>query len=67
MSCGGRIAILPGQSKAEEFCALVHELVHEMLHKAERPSNPLYWRNDYAAVEQFYNKPHHEIEHDLRV
>jgi hypothetical protein len=30
------IAILPGQSKAEEFSTLVHETAHEMLHKAER-------------------------------
>jgi N-terminal domain of anti-restriction factor ArdC len=36
MSYGGRIAILPGQSTAEEFSTLVHELAHEMLHKAER-------------------------------
>jgi hypothetical protein len=36
MSYGGRIAILPGQSKAETFATLVHELAHEMLHKAER-------------------------------
>jgi N-terminal domain of anti-restriction factor ArdC len=36
MSYGGRIAILPCQSKAEEFSTLVHELAHEMLHKAER-------------------------------
>jgi antirestriction protein ArdC len=36
VSYGGRIAILPGQSKAETFATLVHELAHEMLHKAER-------------------------------
>jgi len=36
MSYGGRIAILPGRDKAEEFSTLVHELAHEMLHKAER-------------------------------
>ncbi|MEZ2346473.1 ArdC family protein [Terriglobus sp. RCC_193] len=36
MSYGGRIAILPGQSKAETFATLVHETAHEMLHKAER-------------------------------
>jgi hypothetical protein len=36
MSYGGRIGILPGQQPAEEFSTLVHELAHEMLHKAER-------------------------------
>lgn len=36
ISYGGRIAILPGQSKAEEFSTLVHETAHELLHKAER-------------------------------
>jgi len=36
MSYGGRIALLPGQSKAEEFSTLVHETAHELLHKSER-------------------------------
>ena len=36
MSYGGKIALLPGQSSAEEFSTLVHELAHEMLHRAER-------------------------------
>jgi len=36
VSYGGKIAILPGQSKAEEFTTLVHETAHELLHKAER-------------------------------
>jgi hypothetical protein len=36
MSYGGRIALLPGQSKAEEFSTLVHELAHELMHKAGR-------------------------------
>jgi hypothetical protein len=28
MSYGGKIALLPGQSSAEEFSTLVHELAH---------------------------------------
>jgi len=36
VSYGGKIALLPGQSKAEEFSTLVHETAHELLHKAER-------------------------------
>jgi hypothetical protein len=36
VSYGGKIAILPGQSKAEEFTTLVHETAHELLHRAER-------------------------------
>ena len=36
MSYGGRISLLPGMAAAEEFSTLVHELAHELLHKAER-------------------------------
>jgi hypothetical protein len=36
MSYGGKIAILPGQSAAEEFSTLVHEVSHELLHKSTR-------------------------------
>ena len=36
VSYGGRIALLPGQSEAQEFVTLVHEIAHELLHKAER-------------------------------
>ena len=36
VSYGGRIALLPGQTKAEEFTTLVHETAHELLHKTER-------------------------------
>ncbi len=36
VSYGGKIALLPGQSKAENLTTLVHELGHEILHKAER-------------------------------
>jgi hypothetical protein len=36
MSYGGRIALLPGQSKAETFATLVHETAHELLHRSER-------------------------------
>jgi len=36
VSYGGKIALLPGQSKAEEFVTLVHEVSHELLHKSDR-------------------------------
>ncbi len=35
-SYGGRIALLPGQSSAEEFSTLVHELAHELMHRGNR-------------------------------
>jgi hypothetical protein len=36
VSYGGKIALLPGQAKAEEFTTLVHETAHELLPRAER-------------------------------
>ena len=36
VSYGGKIALLPGQTKPEEFVTLVHETAHELLHRAER-------------------------------
>jgi hypothetical protein len=36
VSYGGKIALLPGRSKAETFNTLVHEVSHEILHKTDR-------------------------------
>jgi hypothetical protein len=38
-SSGGKITLLPGQSPAEEFATLAHELAHEMMHRNERRSS----------------------------
>jgi len=38
-SAGGKITLLPGQSPAEEFATLAHELAHEMMHRNERRSS----------------------------
>ena len=35
-SAGGKITLLTGQSPAEEFATLAHELAHEMMHRTER-------------------------------
>jgi len=35
-SSGGKITLLPGQSRAEEFATLAHETAHEMMHRDER-------------------------------
>jgi hypothetical protein len=35
-SAGGKITLLPGQSPAEEFATIAHELAHEMLHRDQR-------------------------------
>ena len=38
-SAGGKITLLPGQSPAEEFATLAHEVAHEMMHRDERRSS----------------------------
>jgi len=38
VSSGGKITLLPGQSPAEEFSTLAHEIAHELLHRGERRS-----------------------------
>jgi antirestriction protein ArdC len=38
-SSGGKITLLPGQSPAEEFATLAHEVAHEMMHRDERPTS----------------------------
>src|SRR5712691_5405152 len=38
-SAGGKITLLPGQSPAEEFATLAHELAHEIMHRTERRSS----------------------------
>jgi antirestriction protein ArdC len=36
VSSRGKITLLPGQSPAEEFSTLTHELAHELLHRGDR-------------------------------
>jgi hypothetical protein len=38
-SSGGKITLLSGQSPAEEFATLAHEVAHELMHRAERRSS----------------------------
>ena len=38
-SSGGKITLLPGQSPAEEFATLTHEVAHEMMHRDDRRSS----------------------------
>ncbi len=38
VSSGGKITLLSGQSPAEEFSTLAHELAHELLHRGDRRS-----------------------------
>ena len=39
VSSGGKITLLPGQSCAEEFSTLAHEIAHELLHRGDRRQN----------------------------
>jgi antirestriction protein ArdC len=39
MSSGGKITLLHGQSPAEEFATLAHEVAHELMHRDERRNN----------------------------
>jgi antirestriction protein ArdC len=50
VSYGGRIAVLPGQSKPEEFTALVHETAHEFLHHAEGHTDQTVRETEAEAV-----------------
>lgn len=38
-SSGGKITLLPGQSPAEEFATLAHEVAHELMHHDEHRSS----------------------------
>jgi antirestriction protein ArdC len=50
ISYGGRIALLPGQSQAEEFTALVHETTHELLHHAGQHTGQTVRETEAEAV-----------------
>jgi len=39
VSGGGKVTLLPGQSPAEEFSTLAHEIAHELLHRGDRREN----------------------------
>jgi hypothetical protein len=39
LSEGGKITLLPGQSPADEFATLSHEVAHELMHRDERRSS----------------------------
>ena len=52
-SAGGKITLLPGQSPAEEFATLAHELAHEMMHRDERSSTSKRSRETEAEAVAF--------------
>jgi hypothetical protein len=40
VSYGGKVLLLPGQTPAEEFSTLTHELAHELLHRENAAAPP---------------------------
>jgi antirestriction protein ArdC len=52
-SSGGKITLLPGQSPAEEFATLAHEVAHEMMHRDERRSTTKRIRETEAEAVAF--------------
>jgi len=38
-SAGGKITLLPGQTPAEDFATLAHEVAHELMHRDDRRSS----------------------------
>jgi antirestriction protein ArdC len=53
VSSGGRIRLLPGLAKAEEFSVLTHELAHEMLHQKKDTDYPPVIRETQAEAVAF--------------
>jgi hypothetical protein len=53
ISEGGKITLLPGMSHAENFATLVHELAHELLHRANRATTSKRQRETEAEAVAF--------------
>jgi len=53
ISEGGKITLLPGMTPAENFATLVHELAHELLHRANRATTTRRERETEAEAVTF--------------
>jgi hypothetical protein len=53
ISEGGKITLLPGMTPAENFATLVHELAHELLHRANRATTTKCQRETEAEAVAF--------------